>query len=236
MSAGVARDVGLANYADHTVAVVDDRETAYLVAGHLPHALLYGIIDVAGEYLVRHAIFYSLAANISATRDQPYRDVAVGYHADYSTVAFNDRNRPAIAISHHSSRMLDRVIRVRCDDIARHHIDCANLAERFMFAPVASMLTMPSPLGPFIAEPGGNLIARAVPPAAVFALAVALRSELIDPASLFAESAAIAVALIIASVKTIAVIVSPIVITSCHFDLLIKMFGIDCLMTSHSLC
>jgi len=97
------------------------------MARHLAHALPHGIIGVAGDSPVSHAIRHDLVMRVRFIGDEPHSDVTIRHYPYKPIISVNHRKRAEIPIAHQPGCVSDPIVRINCDYIARHQVARAHI-------------------------------------------------------------------------------------------------------------
>src|SRR4051794_22399298 len=100
MMSGVSREIALRDDADETPVLVDDRHAPDLMMRHLPHALGHGLLRVAREHTLGHAVGDDSVTCIASRRDDTKDNVSIGDHANEDAIVSDHWQRAAVAFFH----------------------------------------------------------------------------------------------------------------------------------------
>jgi hypothetical protein len=121
----VPGQVGLADNPDHSIAIVDHRNSSYLMVRHRLHAIQQRIVHVTCERLVGHRCTDRHSPGIPMLCDAAHGDVSVCDHSDKPIIPVDHWQRSAIVTLHQLRGVLQRILRMYANHVARHHVRSA---------------------------------------------------------------------------------------------------------------
>lgn len=114
-------DIPEGDDADKPFLPVHDRKTANLLFGHVLGHMFDVFVLKHVAYFLRHDLADLGPCRVLSFGDEPQRHVSVRYHSDQA-VAFADRKRAGILLSHQACHLLDAVIGAGDPNVTFHDV------------------------------------------------------------------------------------------------------------------